>query len=231
MGVNSRHIHPSAGFQTLKGVRALPKKTFSYNSPKGTIHIEGPVSDVYLESLTMSDKLNNFRPCAKQYEALKDITNMPQGMIYIARHEKEIIGYVTFHYPDEYSRWIKHPRVLEMGGIEISSGWRRCGVAKNLLATAFSNPHLENFIVITQEFCWHWDLKNSGLDIFGYQKMLSGVFATVGMKVVGTDDPEICEHPANVLMARFGANVSKQDLMAFEDMRYMRRYGNAVNML
>lgn len=209
----------------------MTKKPHTFATYKGTVHVEGPVSDTYLDSLIINDQLNTFRPHKRQKESLMIITNLPQGMIYIARHEKKIIGYVTFHYPDEYSRWIKHPRVLEMGGIEISSDWRRCKVAQNLLITAFSNPNLENYIVITQEFCWNWDLRSSGLNIYAYQKMLSGLFTIVGMKVVGTDDPEICEHPANVLMARYGNNVTKQDLMLFESLRYLQKFETAVNML
>lgn len=209
----------------------MTKKTHTFSTTNGTVHIEGPVSHTYLNSLTFNDKLNIFRPYNKQKEALMEIINLPQGMIYIARHDREVIGYVTFHYPDDYSRWIKHSRILELGGIEISSDWRRCKVAQNLLDTAFNNSNLDNYIVITQEFCWHWDLKNTGLDIYTYRKMLSGLFATVGMKVVGTDDPDICEHPANVLMARCGKNVIKQDLMLFESLRYIQKYGTAVNLL
>lgn len=209
----------------------MTKNTHTFSTPKGIVHIEGPVNEIYLNSLNFNKKLNNFRLYNKQKEALMEIINLPQGMIYIARHDKEIIGYVTFHYPDDYSRWIKHPRILEMGGIEISPDWRRCKVAQNLLDTAFSNPNLEYYIVITQEYCWHWDLNSSGLDIYSYKKMLSSLFATVGMKVVDTDDPDICEHPANVLMARYGKHVVRQDLMLFESLRYKPKYGTAVNSL
>ncbi|TYO94762.1 GNAT family N-acetyltransferase [Desulfallas thermosapovorans] len=202
-----------------------------HETPKGTIYIEGPCPGSYLADLTMNSKLTNFRPPEKQKKALIAITGMPHGMIYIARHEKEIVGYITFHRPDESSRWIKHPRVLELGGIEISSDWRRCKIAENILKAGFSNPVMEDYIVITMEMCWHWDTRNTKLDIWAYQKVLCNLFGSVGMKRTATDDPDILEHPANVLMARIGQNVAVSDVALFESMRFQNRYGNAVNLL
>ncbi|MEW6273993.1 MAG: GNAT family N-acetyltransferase [Bacillota bacterium] len=199
-------------------------------TPKGTVYIEGPVSDTYVENLTMNQLLTNFRPPERQKVALMKITNLPAGMIYLARHEQEIVAYVAFHRPDEYSRWSKHPRVLEMGGIEVSPAWRQCRLGENLLKLAFSNERLEDFIVITTEYCWHWDLKNTGLSLWGYQQMLTKLFGKVGLKKVTTDDPDILEHPANVLMARIGRNVSKEDVALFESMRFMGKYSQAANL-
>ncbi|MEW6425981.1 MAG: GNAT family N-acetyltransferase [Bacillota bacterium] len=199
-------------------------------TPKGTVYIEGPVSDTYVENLTMNQLLTNFRPPERQKVALMKITNLPAGMIYLARHEQEIVAYVAFHRPDEYSRWSKHPRVLEMGGIEVSPAWRQCRLGENLLKLAFSNERLEDFIVITTEYCWHWDLKNTGLSLWGYQQMLTKLFGKVGLKKVTTDDPDILEHPANVLMARIGRNVSKEDVALFESMRFTGKYSQAANL-
>lgn len=202
-----------------------------HQTPKGTIYIEGPCSGTYLADLTMNPKLTNFRPAVKQKHALIKITNIPHGMIYIARHVKEIVGYVTFHLSDESSRWIKHPQVLELGGIEISSDWRRCKIAETIMQTSFTNPVMENHIVITMEMCWHWDTRNTKLDIWNYQRVLTQIFGSVGMKRIPTDDPDIIEHPANVLMARIGKNVSTNAITLFESMRFLNKYGNAVNIL
>ncbi|WP_027365289.1 GNAT family N-acetyltransferase [Desulfotruncus alcoholivorax] len=204
---------------------------YALETPQGTVYIEGPCPGDYLAELTMNDKLTNFRPPEKQKDALIMIAEMPVGMIYIARHEKEIAGYVTFHPSDESSRWIKHPRVLELGGIEISSDWRRMKLAENLLKVSFQNPELENYIVITMEMCWHWDTRNTKLDIWAYQRVLTNLFGSVGMQRTPTDDPDIIEHPANVLMARIGKNVSKSDIELFESMKFQRIYNNAINFL
>lgn len=189
-------------------------------TPGEGILIEGPVSAVHLEKLRMNDELTNFRPPAAQKKALIEISNLLEGMIYIARHNREIIGYVTFHYPDGYSRWSKHPKILELGAIEISPQWRKRGIAEDLLRYAFSNPVMEDFIVITIEFCWHWDLERSRLGLFNYQKMLEKLFGMVGLKRRATDDPDVTEHPANVLMARVGQNVGEIDNTLFENMLF-----------
>jgi acetoin utilization protein AcuA len=192
----------------------------SPKTPLGEILIEGPLEAVTLENLRMNDKLTVFRPPAKQKEALAAIARLPEGMVYVARYGHEIIGYVTFHYPDDFSRWSKHPGVLELGGIEISPDWRHRGIGVALLREAFKNPVMENHIIVTVEFCWHWDLKSSGLDLFGYQKMLAKLFGSVGLSRRDTDDPDIIEHPANVLMVRVGANVSSEDSLLFNNMLF-----------
>jgi acetoin utilization protein AcuA len=202
----------------------------AHQTPKGVVHIEGPCPGDYLAELEMNEKLTNFRPPDKQKEALIMIANMPKGMMYIARHEKEIVGYVTFHPPDECSRWIKHPKVLELGGIEISADWRRCGIAQKILQVSFSNPVFEDYIVITMEMCWHWDTRNTKLDIWAYQRVLTDLFGSVGMERTPTDDPDIIEHPANVLMTRIGKNVSTSDVALFESLKF-QRFGAAINFL
>ena len=197
----------------------------SLKTSLGEVLVEGPAQAATLEKLYLNEKLTNFRPPERQKEALMTISKMPEGMIYIARHGLEIIGYVTFHYPDRYSRWSKHPQVLELGGIEISPDWRKCGIGVALLKEAFTNPVMENHIVVTIEFCWHWDLKRTGLEIFEYQRMLARLFGSVGLEKRLTDDPDITEHPANVLMVRVGKNVHINDRMLFESMLYEGKLG------
>ncbi len=192
----------------------------SLKTSLGEVLIEGPLEAAKLEGLCMNNKLTVFRPPAKQKEALSAIARLPEGMVYIARYGCEIVGYVTFHYPDGFSRWSKHPAVLELGGIEISPDWRQRGIGVALLKEAFSNPVMDNHIIITVEFCWHWDLKSSGLDLFQYQKMLAKLFGAVDLSRRATDDPDIIEHPANVLMVRVGSNVSCEDNMRFDNMLF-----------
>lgn len=182
--------------------------------------IEGPVKSADFEKLYMNQKLTNFRSPEKQKEALIAISKLPEGMVYLARNGKEIVGYVTFHYPDKYFRWSKHPKTLELGAIEVSADWRLKGIGVALLKKAFSNPVMEDYIVVTVEFCWHWDLKGSKMGLFDYQRMLAKFFGTVGFKKRATDDPDITEHPANVLMVRIGNNIQKNDIILFENMLF-----------
>jgi acetoin utilization protein AcuA len=196
--------------------------TRQLESPKGIIVSEGPVTKDYIKSLTMDNDLNNFRHPSRQQEALALVAESTEGMVYIARANEAIIGYVMFHFPNQYSRWSRHPRMLELGAIEISSAWKKLGIAKALLAEAFDNPVLDEYVVITTEFYWHWDLKGAGLNVWGYQKMLAKLFGSVGFKRRRTDDPEILEHQANMLMVRIGKNVSPAYIKAFEELTYQK---------
>lgn len=170
----------------------------------------------------MNQQLNNFRPPDKQHAALIGIAQMPEGMIFVARHENMVVGYVTFHRPEEYTRWYQHPDILEMGGIEVSPEWRKLKLGLILLKESFAYVELEKNIVITMEFCWHWDLRNSGLDVWQYQRMLTSMFSRAGLSKITTDDPDIIEHPANVLMAQIGKKVDPEAIKQFEGLRFTR---------
>ncbi|KJS14593.1 MAG: acetoin dehydrogenase [Peptococcaceae bacterium BRH_c4b] len=190
------------------------------NIPTGIVFVEGPVKADVLANLSINQKLTNFRAPERQYESMIIVANLPEGMVYIARYGNEIVGYILFHYPSQYSRWNKHPRILELGAIEVSQDYKRHGIGTSLLKVAFENPVMEEFVVITTEFFWHWDLKNSGLDVMSYQRMLNKLFSVVDFRKRRTDDPDILEHPANMLMVRFGSMVSKAYVNAFEELIY-----------
>lgn len=193
----------------------------SIQTPLGAVYIEGPVEGAYIKQLTMNQELKNFRSPEKQKKALIDIADSADGMVYIARFEEMIVGYVSFHAPDSFSRWSRHPGIIELGAIEISAAWRKYKLGKELLKKAFANPIMEDHILITLEYCWHWDVESSGLDLWNYQRMLTRLFGSVGLDRVTTNDPDILEHPANVLMARVGKNVSEDGLRDFEALRFI----------
>lgn len=190
-------------------------------TPAGKVYIEGPVKSTDIGHLEMEDDLKNFRPPEKQKKALMQIADSTDGILYIIRHENTIVGYVSFHGPDPYARWSRHNKILELGAIELSSKWRKYKLAKKLLKVAFENPVMEDYIVLTIEFSWHWDLENTGLNLWNYQRMLTNVFGSVGLLKMSTNDPDILEHPANVLMVRIGKNVSEEDIREFDELRFI----------
>jgi len=187
---------------------------------KGPVMFEGPATSEYLGSLEINCELNNFRHPKRQQEALSLVANHPKGIVYIARSGPEIIGYVLFHYPNQFSRWVRHPRVLELGAIEISRDWQQMSIAKELLLEAFTNPILDDYILLSTEFYWHWDLKATGLSVWEYQNMLKRIYGLVGFKRLHTDDPEILEHSANMLLVRIGKNVSRSHAEMFDELIY-----------
>ncbi|GED33349.1 N-acetyltransferase [Brevibacillus centrosporus] len=188
--------------------------------------IEGPISGSELASYRFDDGLIAFRIPEQQHQALIEIADLPEGRIIVAREDDLVLGYVTFLHPDPLERWsqAKLPDLLELGAIEISHLIRAGGVAKKLLEVSFADDAMEDYIIITTEYYWHWDLKGTGLDVWQYRKVMEKVMGSVGMVWMATDDPEICSHPANCLMARIGKRVPPESVEAFDGMRFQNRF-------
>ncbi|CAM3576883.1 MULTISPECIES: N-acetyltransferase [Brevibacillus] len=188
--------------------------------------IEGPISGAELAAYRFDDGLKAFRIPEMQHKALVEIADLPEGRIIVAREEDLVLGYVTFLHPDPLERWsqAKLPDLLELGAIEISPLVRAGGVAKKLLEVSFLDDAMEDYIIITTEYYWHWDLKGTGLDVWQYRKVMEKVMGSVGMIWLATDDPEICSHPANCLMAKIGGRVPPESVEAFDAMRFQNRF-------
>ncbi|KMY43468.1 acetoin dehydrogenase [Bacillus sp. FJAT-27916] len=205
------------------------KKTYykrTLDTPRGPLIIEGPVTGDTLKELKFHEGLVAFRIPEKQHKALIQISDLPEGRIIIARDEDTIVGYVTYLYPDPLERWSegKMEDLLELGAIEVIREYRGASVGKNLLQVAMLDDYMENYIIITTEYYWHWDLKGSGLNVWDYRKMMERMMSAGGLEWYATDDPEICSHPANCLMARIGKNVSNESIQRFDQLRFMNRY-------
>ncbi|WP_138493138.1 GNAT family N-acetyltransferase [Paenibacillus pinistramenti] len=192
----------------------------------GSAVVEGPVSAEELGRYEMHPDLDAFRPPSEQLEALIEIAGLPEGRIIIARLEQTIIGYVTFHYPDELERWSegRMEDLLELGAIEVADSFRGFGLGSAMLNTACEQEQLESYIVFTTEYYWHWDLKNSGLSVWDYRRMMEKLMQTVDMVWYATDDPEICSHPANCLMVRVGRDVPLSSKEQFDHIRFHQRF-------
>ncbi|MFS8512302.1 MAG: GNAT family N-acetyltransferase [Planifilum fulgidum] len=187
---------------------------------------EGPVSPEAIERYPFHEGLVAFRPPEQQRKAMIEIARLPEGRIIIARTEDTIVGYVSFLYPDPLERWSEGNMedLLELGAIEVAPPYRKYGVAKAMLKTAFADPAMENYIVISTEYYWHWDLKGTGLSVWEYRKVMEKVMGSVGMEWFATDDPEITAHPANCLMARIGKNVPLESVEKFDRLRFINRH-------
>ncbi|MCY9658254.1 GNAT family N-acetyltransferase [Paenibacillus chondroitinus] len=190
------------------------------------ITIEGPVSADSLQSLTMHSKLDAFRRPKEQLEALIEIAELPEGRIIIARDGATIVGYVTFHYPDEIERWSQGNMqdLIELGAIEVADDYRTMGLGKRMIRLAFEDEQMENVICFTTEYYWHWDLENSKLTVWEYRQMMEKLMKSVDMIWFATDDPEICSHPANCLMVRIGKQVPISSVEQFDRIRFQQRF-------
>jgi acetoin utilization protein AcuA len=203
----------------------------TYNSkelqtPNGTLVIEGPITGTILASYKFHNDLTAFRPPEQQQKALIEIADLPEGRIIVARKQDIIVGYVTYLYPDPLERWSegKMENLIELGAIEVIPEFRGNAVGKNLLKVSMMDKSMDDYIIITTEYYWHWDLKGTGLNVWEYRKIMEKMMNAGGLVWYATDDPEISSHPANCLMARIGKRIDRESVQQFDQLRFMNRF-------
>ncbi|MEK4246365.1 GNAT family N-acetyltransferase [Psychrobacillus sp. FSL K6-2684] len=192
----------------------------------GTIVIEGPVPSEDLANLTFHEELIAFRNPVQQHKAIIEIAKLPEGRIIIVRDKNMIVGYCTFLHPDPLERWSQGnmENLIELGAIEVIPKFRGTGVGKELLRVSMMDDAMEDYITITTEYYWHWDLKGTGLNVWEYRKMMEKMMMAGGLEYYATDDPEISSHPANCLMAKIGSRVDNESIQQFDQLRFMNRF-------
>jgi acetoin utilization protein AcuA len=215
--------------QFLGGGKMEHVKTFNCIALKtshGTVVIEGPVHADSLEGLVFHEDLKAFRPAAEQKKAIIEIAKLEEGRLIIARNRDTIIGYVTFVYPDPLERWSegKMENLLELGAIEVIPEYRNFKIGKNLLKVSMMDNAMEDYIIITTEYYWHWDLKGTKLSVWDYRKVMEKMMNAGDLEYMATDDPEISSHPANCLMVRIGKRIDLDSVQQFDRLRFKNRF-------
>lgn len=196
------------------------------NHKNGSLVIEGPISPNKLAQLDFHEDLVSFRLPSQQHKALVEIAGRPEGRIIIVRKANTVVGYATYVYPDPLERWSEGNMInlIELGAIEIVPDFRGGGVGKALLTISMMDDAMEDYIILTTEYYWHWDLKGTGLDVWGYRKVMDKMMSVGGFEYYATDDPEISSHPANCLMARIGKRVNQDSVHQFDNLRLKNRF-------
>lgn len=191
------------------------------NSDKGPITLEDPTASEKISNCSIDEGLRAFRPAWRQKEALVEIAQ-EDGWVVCAIHQDMIVGYITFHPPGEFERWGRAgiKEMLELGAIEVAPGFRNAKLGREMMDLAFADPVMDDFIVISTEYYWHWDLDGTRLGIWDYQKVMTRLMESVGMVKRDTDEQEICAHPANMLMVRVGSNVCPEAVEALEKLLF-----------
>ena len=192
----------------------------------GNLIIEGPISAEDIARYDFHEDLVAFRPPTQQHKAIVGIAKLPEGRILIARDNMTIVGYVTYLYPDPLERWSKGQmtNLIELGAIEVIPKYRGAGVGKTLLRVSMMDDAMEDYITITTEYYWHWDLKGTGLNVWEYRKIMEKMMNAGGLEYFATDDPEISSHPANCLMAKIGSRIDTESIQRFDQLRFMNRF-------
>lgn len=193
------------------------------SSPYGSIEILPCADPNLMARLEMDQSLDVFRQPDLQKEALISIANTDDSCVCIAKLAHRIIGYATFHPPDEIEHWSESrvPGLLELGAVETSKTHRGRHLARNLLEVGIGTGRYNDKIVLATIYQWHFDLDSTGLTSHAYRKLLERMYGSVGFEVFKTDDPEIAYYPGNSLMARIGESASQDLKQEFDRLRFL----------
>ncbi|MBO0781933.1 MAG: GNAT family N-acetyltransferase, partial [Ktedonobacteraceae bacterium] len=123
-----------------------------------------------------------------------------------------IVGQVTLAPADD--SWQGLTNTYEIA-IEVSAGWRRRGIARQLLQLVFERDCLDDLIIIGMGFSWHWETDDLGLTRFAYRTMIERLFAHYGFTEYLTSERNIRMDPANIFLARLGPRVATTTISQF----------------
>jgi acetoin utilization protein AcuA len=184
------------------------------------VSVKTCVDSQTLEGLAIDGTLDMFRKPEEQKEALQGIAK-DGGCITIAVDNKTVIGYAAFHHPSEVESWgeDKTGKLIELGAVEVSEGYRGQKIAERLLQGTLATGIFDSTIVFATMYFWHYDLKRTGLSDFAYKRLLEKLYRKAGMVPFATSDPEIKSSAANQLMARVGPNAPVEVKVEFDRLR------------
>jgi len=199
----------------LTGERIEPRVE-RLETSKGPVLLRDWCSPSLIERMRPDPGLHAFaRFPEREHSLLRRIVERPDSDLAIAHTpDGRIVAQVTICGPDEW--WESVPGLYEIA-IEVSTDWRRCGLAKALLQFTLRPDYFDRLILFALGYSWHWDLQGSGMDEFQYREALRRLFACVGFTEYRTTDPDIWLNPANILLARIGAHVDPEVVQRFKE--------------
>jgi acetoin utilization deacetylase AcuC-like enzyme/GNAT superfamily N-acetyltransferase len=213
-----RVVYPLA--RRAGGVSRLPgwePRAGAYQAPGGPLVLRDRCPASLLRRLEVDPGIHAFvRDPDEEREVLARIAEEPAGEVVVAHTpEGTVVGYVAVLDPEPGTRFASLPGLLEVGAVEVATGWRRGGVASALLRFAVEPDPFEDLILIASGLAWHWDLDQSGLSAVAYRRVLAKVFEAAGFETLRTDEPEVAHDPANLFVARVGSRVPPARRAAF----------------
>ncbi len=205
---------------------ARSSKTVDFATGRGVVHLKTYCCPDFIMGLEFDEGIGNFaqyRAIIRHTDNFKRIAEAKDGNVVLAyTSEGKIIGYMVFGYPGTLERWSRSDYlVYEMGAMEVSRSWRRCGLAKSMVQLAVDDNFLEDKITIVTFYSWHWDLAETGLNKQQYREKLIGLFSRHRFRHTYTTEPNIMMDLANALAVRIGSRVSLEDQERFLTLLFM----------
>jgi GNAT superfamily N-acetyltransferase len=144
----------------------------------------------------------------REHQLLLEIAERPDCALTLAYTPGgEIVGQVTLTPADTW--WQGVTNTYEIA-IEVSTHWRRLGIARQLLSLALDFDAVEETNLVALGLSWHWDLKSSGLSAFRYRSLVAHVLEPYHFFECLTDEPNVGMDPSNILLVRIGKHVERE---------------------
>lgn len=203
----------TSSHQELPGSRHVSRSKM-YETPAGPLLLRSCCSASIVEGLRADEGLRAFaRRPEREHSLLLSVARQPQNMLTLATTDTgKIVGQATLAPVDNWWQGIGNTYEI---AVEVSTGWRKMGIAYQLLSLALEFEALEEYLLLGLGFSWHWDMEGVGISRFRYRKMIAQLFAVHGFDEYLTSEPNIRMDPANILLARLGSRLDPESINRF----------------
>ena len=183
-------------------------------TPTGALALRNFCPSTVVESLRADDGLRAFaRLPEREHHRLVELAKCPGAELTLAyTFSGEIVGEVSLIPADAW--WQGLEQTYEIA-VQVSSHWRRLGIARQLLASALSFEAQEERIILGMGFSWHWDTEGLGLMPSRYRLLIEQLSASYGFCEYLTIEPNIRMDSANIFLARIGSRVDQKVMNLF----------------
>jgi GNAT superfamily N-acetyltransferase len=203
----------------LQRSAACPRRS-TFETAAGPIILQSFCSPALVASLKAERGLHAFAHFPeREHQLLLGIAERPDCALTLAYTPGgEIVGQVTRAPADTW--WQGVTNTYEIA-IEVSTHWRRLGIARQLLSLTLEHHAVEEMILVAVGLSWHWDLKEAGLSPFRYRSLLAHIFEPHHFFECLTDEPNVELDPANILLVRIGKKVEREVMdQLFQRLRF-----------
>jgi acetoin utilization protein AcuA len=186
----------------------------AFETPAVPLILHSFCSPSLVASLKADRGLHAFaRVPEKEHQLLLQIAERPDSMLTLAYTPSgEIVGQVTLAPLDHWWNDIENGYEI---AVEVSTGWRRMGIAHHLLSLALAFESVEESLILAFGLSWHWDYTRLGITPFHYRRLIERLFAAHGFSEYLTSEENIRMDPANILLARQGSRLTEENINLF----------------
>jgi GNAT superfamily N-acetyltransferase len=186
----------------------------TYKTPAGLLFLRSCCTPAFVEALKVDEGLRSFaRLPEREHQLLLTLAAKPENRLTLAYTASgTIVGQATIAPLD--NSWQDISNSYEIA-VEVSAGWRRMGIAHQLLSLALEFESVEESLIVAFGLSWHWDYAGLGISPFQYRELIARLFAAHGFSEYLTSEKNIRMDRANILLARMGSRLAEERISSF----------------